>query len=278
MYIARHTSALQALFLGPWATIWKDSAFTFSLIRREIEGRYRGAYGGLLWYIVNNLLLLGIYSFVFGTIFKARWSAAGATDAHFAVPLFIGLIVFNVYAECISRAPVTITANPSYVKRVVFPLEILPVVNLGVALFNFAVGLAVMVCLAGLLGTSIHWEVVWMPVLLAPVVFLVLGLSWVLASLGVYVRDVTHLVGFLVISTMFLSPIFFPGTAFPEKYQWMMHLNPMTYPIEAARAAALNGQAPDLGLLLVYTGLGLVVAHAGFTWFQLTRRGFADVL
>lgn len=278
MYVARRSSISRSLILGPWVSIWKDLSFIGTLVRREIEGRYRGAYGGLLWYVLNNLLLLAIYSFVFGTIFKARWNMAGGTAGQFAVPLFIGLILFNVFAECVSRAPVTITSNSSYVKRVVFPLEVLPVVNLGVALFNFLVGFLVMVALAGALGTQLHWEVLWLPVLLVPVVLLVLGMSWVLASIGVYVRDVTHLVGFLVISTMFLSPIFFPGEAFPEDYRWAMYLNPMTFPIESARAAALSGVAPDFSRWAIYCAINTVIAHMGFTWFQLTRRGFADVL
>lgn len=278
MYIANKTSPLAALVLGPWRTVWKDASFILTLVRREIEGRYRGAYGGLLWYVLNNLLLLSIYSFVFGTIFNARWNVPGAEGGQFAIPLFLGMIIFNVFAECVSRAPIAITSNPSYVKRVVFPLEILPIVNMGMALFNFVVGVVVMVCLASLLDTPIHWQIVWLPVLLIPVVLMVLGLTWVLASLGVYVRDVTHLVGFLVISTMFMSPIFFPGSAFPEKYRWAMNLNPMTYPIEAGRAAALFGQSPSLDTLGIYLLAGLIIAHIGYTWFQMTRRGFADVL
>ncbi len=277
MMSGRIGKLLHTLVLGPWTQLWRNKTFTLSLIRREIEGRYRGAYGGLLWYIINNLMLLTIYSFVFGTIFKARWHIPGA-EGNFSVHLFLGMIMFNVFAECISRAPISITGNANYVKRVVFPLEVLPVVNMGAALFNFAVGVVVLACLAFALGAHIHWQIVWLPVLLLPVVLLVLGLSWFLAAIGVYVRDVTHIVGFVVISTMFMSPIFFPGSAFPEKFRSWMLANPMTFPIEAGRAAALQGQTPDLVMLGIMTLAGLVVAHMGYTLFQATRKGFADVL
>jgi lipopolysaccharide transport system permease protein len=277
MYNQATSFLARTVLQGPWRQLWRDRVFIATLVRREIEGRYRGAYGGLLWYILNNLVLLSIYSFVFGTIFRARWNIPGA-QGNFSVPLFLGMIIFNVFAECISRAPITITSNANYVKRVVFPLEVLPVVSMGAALFNFFVGLLVMGCLAAVLGADIHWQVVWLPVLLLPIIALVLGLSWFLASIGVYVRDVVHIVGFVVISVMFLSPIFFPGSAFPEKFRSWMFANPMTFPIEAGRSAALQGQTPDLYMLGVMMVVGLVVAHLGYAWFQATRKGFADVL
>jgi len=273
----RSNSLTRALIKGPWPQLWRNRTLIVSLVRREIEGRYRGAYGGILWYILNNLLLLSIYSFVFGTIFKARWNIPGA-EGNFSVPLFLGMIIFNIFGECISRAPVTITGNANYVKRVVFPLEVLPVVTIGAALFNFVVGLLVLGCLAAILGAQIHWQVIWLPLLLLPIVALILGASWLLASIGVYVRDVVHIVSFVVISTMFLSPIFFPGSAFPEKFRSWMYINPMTFPIEAGRAAALQGLMPNLSVLATMMAVGLIVAHLGYGWFQATRKGFADVL
>ena len=178
-----------------------------------------------MWSLFTPLFMLAVYTFVFGTVFKARWTppdtpAAGAehATAEFAIVLFAGLIVFQLFGEVITRAPGLVLANVSYVKKVVFPLEILPVVAMASALFHS--GVSLLVLFAAMLGFngSIPVTAVLLPIVLAPYTGLILGLAWFLASLGVYVRDIGQILSTLVTALMFLSPIFFPPSALPE---WM---------------------------------------------------------
>ncbi len=262
--------------------LWSKRSLIAAMTRREIEGRYKGSLGGVLWFVVNNLVLLAIYSFVFGVIFKARWQAAGIDTAHtdvgFAMPLFIGLITYNIFAETVNRAPGLIISNINYVKKVVFPLETLSVVSLGSALFNTGIGLLVLVALGFVVGTPVSWKIVYLPVIILPVVLLTLGLSWFLASIGVYIRDTAQIVMLGVTMMMFLSPIFYPPAMLSEKWRVILYANPMTLPIEQARAAILFGQTPNFFALGLLTLIGLLVTWLGWLWFEKTRKGFADVI
>lgn len=249
-----------------------------SLIRREIIGRYRGSALGLLWSFFNPVLMLAVYTFVFSVVFKARWQGGSDSKVEFALVLFAGLMVFNVFSECINRAPTLIISNVNYVKKIIFPLELLPVVVLGSAFFHFLVSLLVwlLFCLTfyGVPPASI----ILLPVVLLPMVLLALGLSWGLASLGVYLRDVSQVVGVMTTVLLFLSPVFYPISALPEKYQSVMLASPLTYAIEEARGVLLWNKTMDWGQWTFWVGVGILVAWLGFCWFQKTRRGFADVL
>ncbi len=250
------------------------------LIRREVTGRYRGSALGTLWSLVTPLIMLGVYTFIFGFVFKARWSEAGesASTAEFAVTLFAGLIVFQIFAEVVNRAPTLILSNQNYVKKVVFPLEVLPVVALGSALFHAAISVAVLFGFKLAISGSIPWTALLLPVVLAPYAVLILGLAWFLASLGTYVRDVSQVLPPLVTATMFLSPIFFPLSALPGWLQPWLRLNPVALPVEQARNVLIWGRPPDMAAIALYSLMALVVCALGFLWFQQTRKGFADVL
>jgi lipopolysaccharide transport system permease protein len=253
------------------------------LVRRDIAGRYRGSALGILWSLLTPLFMLAVFTFVFGTVFKARWQPGGADGAEpsmaeFAIVLFAGLIVFQLFAEVINRAPALICTNVNYVKKVVFPLEILPVVALGSAVFHAAVSLVVLFVFMLVAMGYMPWTALLFPLVLAPFLLLILGLAWFLASLGTYVRDIGQLLGPLVTALMFLSPIFFPRSALPEWIRPWAVLNPVALPVEQAREVLIWGRMPDWTGLALYSIVALVVAGLGYAWFQKTRKGFADVL
>lgn len=251
---------------------------SWSLVRRDVLGRYRGSVFGILWSFFNPLLMLLIYTFVFSVVFKARWSGGTGSKVEFAVVLFSGLMVFNIFSECLNRAPSLILMNVNYVKKVVFPLEILPVVSLGGALFHGAVSFLVWLVFYTVFF-GIPYATAWLfPVLLLPMLFLLLGLSWILAALGVYLRDVSQVILLLTTAMMFLSPIFYPISALPVDYQHVMQLNPMTSVIEDVRAVLIQGSMPEWGAYLMRLAVSILIAWIGFAWFQKTRVGFADVL
>lgn len=260
------------------ASFWRNRDLIKSFVQREVLGRYRGSVMGILWSFLNPLFMLVVYTFVFSVIFKARWGTGSDSKTEFALILFAGLMVFSLYAECINRAPGLILGNPNYVKKVIFPLEILPWVNLGSALFHGAISLAVWF-LAYIVFFGIpHITALYLPLILLPLVFLIMGLSWALASLGVYLRDVAQFVGIVTSTLMFLTPIFYPVTALPERYRGLLYINPMTPVIEQVRDALFWGKAPDFSILGIYLIATAFIAWLGFAWFQKTRKGFADVL
>lgn len=249
-----------------------------ALIRREVAGRYKGSAFGMLWSFLNPLFMLLVYTFVFSVVFKARWSGGSESKTEFAMVLFTGLIVFNLFAECVSRAPTLILSNANYVKKVVFPLEILPWVALGSAMFHAVASLAVwLVFYVAFFGIP-HATVLLLPLVILPLALIILGASWFLASLGVYLRDVGQFVGMVITVLMFLSPIFYPVSALPERFRPLLQLNPLTPAIEFARDVLVWGRMPDWSWFAAYCAVALAVAWLGFAWFQLTRRGMADVL
>lgn len=249
-----------------------------NLIRREVVGRYRGSVLGLLWSFFNPVLMLATYTFVFSVVFKARWLAGSDSRTEFALVLFAGLMLYNFFAECVTRAPGVILTNTNYVKKVVFPLEILPVVIMGSAFFHFLVSLFVWLIFYLIFFGLPPPSGVLLVILLFPFILMTLGLSWFLASIGVYLRDVSQVITLATSALMFLSPIFYPITALPEDYRWLLQINPLTFIIEQARDVMIWGNGPDWSGLAFYTLLAAMIAWGGFAWFQKTRKGFADVL
>ncbi len=261
-----------------WASVWQQRRLIAVLVRREVVGRYKGSTVGLFWSLFNPMLMLTVYTFVFSVVFKARWSSASSSKTEFALILFAGLIVFNLFSDCINRAPGLIVSNVNYVKKVVFPIEILPIVTLGAALFHGLVSLAVWLVFYLVFFGLPHLTVLLLPFALLPLLLLTIGACWLLASLGVYLRDVTQVVGVLSLMLMFLSPIFFPVSALPPEYQLLLMLNPLTPVIEQVRDILVWGRLPDVAGYLLHLAFAAAVACLGFAWFQKTRKGFADVL
>jgi lipopolysaccharide transport system permease protein len=251
----------------------------YSLTKRDVESRYRESFLGFLWSFVTPLLFLAIYTFVFGVVFKARWPV-GEVDSkiEFAFIIFTGFMLFNIFSETISRAPTIILSHQNFVKKVVFPLEILPAVALGGSLFNAFVSFFVWLVFYIFNFGLPHPTLLLLPLILFPLVCLTLGISWFFAALGVYVRDITHIVALLTTALLFLSGIFFSAETLPAEYQEVLILNPFLCIISQARQVMIWGELPNFSQLGIYSGVSLLLAWLGFVFFQKTRKGFADVL
>jgi lipopolysaccharide transport system permease protein len=261
-----------------FVSFWKNRKLIKTLVKREVVGRYRGSIMGMMWSFLNPILMLGVYTFVFSVVFKARWSVGSDSKTEFALVLFAGLLVFNLFAECVNRAPTLILSNSNYVKKVVFPLEILPLVALGTALFHMIISFIVWLVFYIIFFGQPQLTLPLIPIILLPLIFMTIGISWILASLGVYLRDVAQIVGIITTTLMFLSPIFYPLSSLPVQFQRILYLNPLTPTIEQARAVLIWGQVPEFTVLGVYALFSVFIAWLGFAWFQTTRKGFADVL
>lgn len=259
-------------------SFWRNRALIVTLVQREVLGRYRGSILGILWSFFNPIFMLAVYTFVFSIVFQARWSTTSTSKAEFALILFAGLLIFNLFAECITKAPTLVLSNVSYVKKVVFPLEILPWVSFGAALFhaciNFAVWFLFYLVIIGLPKITC----LLFPLLVVPFSLFIMGISWLLTSLGVYLRDVAQIIGIVTTTLMFLTPLFYPVSAIPVNYRPLIYLNPLTYVVELARDLLVFGNGIVWDSFVVFSTGSVVVAWLGFAWFQKTRKGFADVL
>jgi lipopolysaccharide transport system permease protein len=260
-------------------SFWVNRSIIWKMAVREVIGRYRGSIMGLAWSFFNPILLLVVYTFIFGVVFQSRW---GNTEPHntgdFAIIIFSGMIVHGLFAECFNRAPTLITGNPNYVKKIVFPLEILPWISMGAALFHTGISWFVLLVAELLLKGSIPLTTVLFPVVLLPLIILTMGLSWFLAALGAYLRDISQITGIITTVLMFLSPMFYPITAIPEAYRPLLYINPLTLIIEESREVLIWGNLPSITQLGSYYLVSILIAWLGFWWFQKTRKGFADVL
>lgn len=222
--------------------------------------------------------MLLVYMFVFGVVFKMKWGVGHADNVQFGVVLFSGLIVHALFAECLVRSPTLILSKPQFVKKVVFPLEILPMVIVGTALFHMSVGIVILLLFNALAHSTVHWTIVLVPVILAPLLCLSLGLSWFLASLGVFIRDIKQIVGILATVLLFLCPIFYPLDAVPETVRSLMYLNPLTLIVIEMRNVVIFGSAPNWFGLTVYYAIAILFMGLGYSWFKRTRWAFADVI
>jgi lipopolysaccharide transport system permease protein len=261
------------------ASCWRNRRLIIALVKREILGRYRGSIMGITWSFFTPMLMLITYTFVFSVVFQARWGIGNSeSKTDFAIILFVGLIVHGLFAECINRAPGLILSNVNYVKKVIFPLEILSLVAFGSALFQMIISLVVLLLAQLILNQHLPMTVLLFPFILLPLVSATLGVAWFLSSFGVYVRDIGQITGIITTILLFVSAVFFPISALPPPYQGWLKLNPLAVIIEQSREVLIFGQMPDFeqwGIMLVG---GLLTAWIGFVWFQKTRKGFADVL
>jgi lipopolysaccharide transport system permease protein len=249
------------------------------LTKREVLTRYRGSTLGLLWSLVTPLFMLAVFTFVFGSVFKVRWGVSSdLSKSELALMLFSGLVVFNLFSESVLQAPTAVSRNANYVKRIVFPLELLPVVYIAAALFHGAISLLVLLVGRLIIMGSIPITALLVPIVLLPMLLTTLGACWFLAAIGVFLRDVGQTIGLLMTALMFLSPIFYPLSALPPAAAKIIGLNPMSHPIEDVRSVLLLGTMPDWQSYLISLAIGLLVAWIGLGTFTKIRRGFADVL
>lgn len=248
-----------------------------AMTRREIAIRYRGSMLGGLWPYLSPLLLLSVYTFVFGGVFKSRWpGTTGLGD--FAMVLYAGLLLNSLLAEVLGRAPSLVLENPNYVKKVVFPLETLPWVSLGTALFHGLIGFGLLVVANSLVGTGLHPTVLALPVLVLPFALLLIGLSWLLAAVGVYLRDLVQVMPPVLTCLMFFSPVFYSRAQAPATLQTWLGLNPLTFVIENARRVIFEGTWPLWQGWLNYSAVAVLIYLLGFAVFIRLKKGFADVV
>lgn len=259
--------------------LWRHRQLVLQMTKREVSGRYKGSVMGLAWSFCNPVFMLIVYTFVFSVVFKARWGIGGEeSKAQFALILFVGMVVHGLFAEVLNRAPGLIVSNVNYVKKVVFPLEMLPVISLGVALFHAIISLGVLLSAFVIFNGFLHWTLVFAPIVVFPLLIMSLGFAWMFASIGVFLRDVGQITGIITTVMMFLAPVFYPVSALPESIRPWIMANPLTFIIEQVREVVIWGHMPDWSGLGIFTLIAFAVAWLGYVWFQKTRSGFADVL
>ncbi|CAN5371429.1 ABC transporter permease [soil metagenome] len=265
-------------FAGPFSALGEHWNLTREMTQRDIQGRYRGTSFGLLWSLISPFMMLCVYTLAFGFVMKSRWPGASGDLGEFALILFIGLIVHGFFVECLTRAPSTIVGNVNLVKRIIFPLDLLGWSVVFSALFHFFANSLVFLLLGLLLLHHAPWQALLLPLVMLPLVFLAVGITWILAALGVFLRDLSQVMGIVSTALLFLSSAVVPVSTLPAEYQWAFRLNPLTFIIDQAREVAFWGRLPDWNGLAIYLVIALAVMYAGYLFFQKARRGFADVL
>ena len=258
----------------------KHRGLIWNVLRRNVASRYRGSALGFVWSFAHPLMMLGVYTFVFSVVFKARWDTGALPDSGAAFPLlmFCGMAMFNIFSESVNTSASLVVNNQGLVKKVIFPLEVLPLCNV---LTSLIFGLAWFVLLFA--GTAfffgqIHWTMLLLPLTLVPLLLITCGVSFLVASLGVYLRDIQQLVGIITQMLFFLTPIFYPISVVPEKFRWLLQINPLSFIVDQTRNLFLLGRVPDFWPLLFSYVLGLLIFQLGLVWFANTKKGFADVL
>lgn len=264
--------------LAPFACLWRHRALAWQLTVRDVKARYRGALLGPFWAVFQPLLYLAVFTFVFTVIFPSRGAAWGANRADFALAIFLGLIVFWLASDCVTRAPSLLRSNAALVQNLVFPLEVLPWVTLGEAAFHAGLRFLIFFVAFAVVHGGAPWTVFLLPLVIVPLVLIVLGISWILAALGSFSRDLDQVINVIVTATMFMSAIFYPASVVPEAYRGYFMLNPLAFAIEQARGVAMWGEPPAWAALGGFLAAGLVTAWLGLRWFMRSRGRFADVL
>lgn len=268
------SSKIDRSFFG----LWRYRSMVWRMTKKEISGKYRGSFLGIFWAIISPIMMLTIYTFVFSVVLKARWGGADQGNVDFAIIFFAGLIVYFFFAECINGAPLLLVSHTSYIKKTIFPIEILPLVATLTSFFHALMSFVVLAGLFLFIYGYIHWTIIFLPIVITPFILLSLGLVWVISSVGVYVKDINHVVSMVTTALLFLSPIFYPASALPEFMRPVFHLNPLTFIIEQTRDIMLWGKIPNFSGLFIYYVLGLSIAFLGLHFFHKLKKSFAEVL
>jgi lipopolysaccharide transport system permease protein len=260
------------------ATIARYRDLIAQLVRHEFHNRFRGTTLGVLWAVINPLLTVLTFAFVFGTVFQSRWGGVAPSTENFVIIVLVGMAIHGILAEALGRAPAAIVAQPAFVKKVVFPLEILPIVVTANAVLNAVITLLVVLAARVFVAGSLDATVLLLPIVLLPYIVFITGVVLFVSAIGVYIRDMTQIVSLLTMLTLFLAPVFYPVSAVPQTYRYLLYLNPLTFIIEQTREVMLFGHMPDWLGLAIYTALAFLFAWLGYCWFQKSRNGFADVI
>ena len=261
------------------AGLWRHRDLIWQLAWRELRQRYQGSALGLIWPILMPLLHLAVYTFVFNVVLRARWSHQhDESRLVFALALFCGLIFFNLFSEAVAAAPLVVLQGATYVKKTVFPLEVLPVISLIQVLIRSGASFLILAAAVLLVTDLGRWTIVLAVLPAVPLMLMALGVSWFLAALGVFLRDISHAVTILMQVLFFLTPVVYPLSSVPEPYRRLLVANPLTPLVEMARDAAMWGQVPNPWWFALSLGLSLVVFQAGYAFFMMSKRAFADVI
>jgi lipopolysaccharide transport system permease protein len=263
---------------GPFYAAWRNRHLIRRLVTRDVEERFRGSALGKVWALLAPLLKLVLYTVAFGVVIQPQWQSTVSSPAQVALIYFSGLVVFDFFFDCISRAPVLMFENISYVKKIVFPLEMLGWVVLGSAAFRLVIGLLILLVFYLVVGGLPPPAVLVIPFLLVLLAMVAIGFVWLLSSVGVFLRDVNHVIALLMPVFMFLTPVFFPLSAAPRWAQIVLYLNPLTFILEAVRGAIFKGTWPDPLGLGAYTIFAFLFIWFSYRVFERLRPGFADVL
>lgn len=266
-------SVFPASRFSAWLGLWR------TLVAQDLAVRYRGTLLGRAWPLLMPLLMLGMYGFVFGVVFRARWPGLADGDhLGFTLNLFVGLLLHGMLAESVGQAPLLMQRNANFVRKMVFPLQVLVAVPLGSALVHASLGLALLALINAIWYHGLHAAWLAVPLVLLPYVILLYGLSLIFAALGVYIRDLGQVVTVLVMAMLFTSTVFFPRAMVPDVLASVVDLNPISWPVDALRGCLLHGTWPSLVGWGGYVLASLLVLAAGAALFVPLRRGFADVL
>jgi lipopolysaccharide transport system permease protein len=263
--------------LEPLRLLWQYRYLIGQLVEREMTSKYKRSRGGLLWIVVQPLLMLFGYTLAFGVILKSRWAGAGSS-VEFALIMFAGLIIFNFFSAVISAAPGLILHNKPYVQKMVFPLEVLPWSTTLAALLNALVSLLIWIVFSIAIRGYVPLTLAWLPLIVIPLLLFALGCCWFMSAAGVFHPDIEHLVPMFLLMLMLLSPVFFPASAIPEHYRFLFNLNPMAHVLEQARLVMFYGKDPDFVVVAVSWVVGLLFAWLGLVSFIKNRDGFADAV
>lgn len=264
---------------SPFQSLWASRELLLQIVQRDIKSRYRASMFGLFWMLATPLFMLAVYTFVFSVIFKARWGDSfGDSTTAFALVIFCGFSLFNIFSEGISTACTVITGNQNFVKKVVFPLEILPVASVLTALAFGLIWLSILVFGILIFVHKIYLSALCLPLILIPFVLLSTGLAWFLASVGTFFRDMQHAIGIILQALFFMSPVIYPLEMVPKGLRPVFRINPLTTVIEQSRNILLFGAWPDWLKLAILTVASLIIFQMGYVWFMKTKRGFADVI
>lgn len=263
-----------------WQPLWQlpgRAELIFSFAKRELLGRYKGSALGIAWAVLTPVVMIAIFTFIFAGIFGARFRA-NQSSWHYALYLFCGLLPWSMFQESVQQSANTIVANSNLVKRVVFPLETLPAAQVLAALGSQLFATVALLLATIIIRRQLELTALWLPVLLIPQLLFALGAAWLIASLGVYLRDIAQGMTLLLMAWMYLTPIIYPESIVPERFRTFIDLNPFTSLVRNYRHIFLDGLAPDWRGLAYFTTIAAIVFIFGYWWFARTRRGFADVI
>lgn len=264
--------------LGLVSEVYVERELLRELVKREISGKYKGSVIGLMWVLINPLLMLTMYVIVFGYVFKGRWGGHELNGFEYASFIFAGLIVHGFASECLVKAPVSLVNNPNYVKKIVFPTELLCIVPIASSVFSFAINVGLLFVISSIGSGKLAWEVIYVLITVAPLIVMVLGLSLMLSIVGVYYRDTVQIVGFLSTILMYTAPVFYSLNLIPESYRWLLKLNPITIPIESGRSAMVANFNFDTTSYFIYIAASFLILWLGGALYENKRYEISDQL